>query len=344
MDDVDGLCVKSVLRRRDSEKDVDDHPTCDVTDNGNTNDDEFFVKERVGKQYLQRLNTQDSIELDESRCSSPIYVRHSQEDQDPGDPLGGFLCTISRKDGTFIHALCTLDDVGILAKHLQVREKDILVSLDSTHLLDSESKTHEEVLRMFTTLPLGQPIIMIVYNRKSENFTSIEFQLEGVKGGNAEKIDIIVREESVKLMAQPPKVLAFKFPNESKFLVNDNGQLSFDHVEDFRIDCSCHFIVNTTMDRKDWHTVYRYQVQKDKTKYLGINGNRLDLVDGSANTKQTLFRQEMIQREILLKPCAHGDMAVFYNRSRGMLELVSRDYALDRAAYGIRMVPTSCSP
>lgn len=52
---------------------------------------------------------------------SEIFVKHPDEDNAMGDPLGGFLSTGSRSDGTFYHAFCSLQANGVLAKDLSVK-------------------------------------------------------------------------------------------------------------------------------------------------------------------------------------------------------------------------------
>lgn len=61
------------------------------------------------------------LKLDDSPFVSEIFVKHADEDSDKGDALGGFLCTGSRSDGTFLHAFCSLQPDGILAKDFSVK-------------------------------------------------------------------------------------------------------------------------------------------------------------------------------------------------------------------------------
>ena len=61
------------------------------------------------------------FQLDESQYVSEIFVKHPFQDNEGGDSLGGFLCSTVRKDGSFLHAFCTLAVDGILAKDLHVK-------------------------------------------------------------------------------------------------------------------------------------------------------------------------------------------------------------------------------
>lgn len=49
----------------------------------------------------------------------------------------------------------------------------------------------------------------------------------------------MVTGENVKLMVESPTVIALEFPRESKFLVDDNGRLSYRAVPNHKTDCSC---------------------------------------------------------------------------------------------------------
>lgn len=52
---------------------------------------------------------------------SEIFVRYPKEDIDKEESLGGFVCTILRSDGAFLHAFSSLEKDGIFAKDLHVK-------------------------------------------------------------------------------------------------------------------------------------------------------------------------------------------------------------------------------
>ncbi|XP_061178492.1 uncharacterized protein LOC133192810 [Saccostrea echinata] len=361
-DDVDGLIplvkarrcifVNSSRFRENSppSTDITDNPpSTDVTDNPPSTDvpnspytpNDNSTENKMIK-CIQRINTRTSSELDETLLVSEIVVRHQRQDTVDGDPLGGFLCSTSRKDGTNIHAFCTLDENGILAKSLYVKEKDILVSLNSAQLLESPSLCHEEVLELFRTLPIGKPITMVFYNRKTKLFTTIEFELEGVKQGEA-KEDLMVKTECVKLTSASqlsPSVEALRIPNQSKFLLLDKGRLLYSPVSNFLKDCRCHFIVRRVLNEETFRLEYRYQAQKDKSKYLGMKGNALDLIDGS-DKGLTLFQKEERGGLVLLKLSGRKNMIVCYNEDRGIYEVLPHGVDL-KPEHRINMVRTNC--
>ncbi|XP_061184800.1 uncharacterized protein LOC133192807 isoform X2 [Saccostrea echinata] len=307
--------------------------SADVTNSPNTpkqND----VDEKVIKS-LRRVDTQISDELD-TKPTSEIFVRHQWEDTIQGDGLGGFLCSTTLKDGTNLHAFCSLDANGILAKSLHVKEKDILVSLNSAQLLDPPSISTEDVLELFRTLPIGEPINMVIYSRKTKLFTFIDFQLEAIK-------KVMLKTAYVKLTSSghfPPTVKALRIPNQPKFLVFDEGRLQCSQINDFLRDCRCHFIVKKSLNEDTWRFEYRYQVQKDTSKYLGIKGNTLDLMDES-DKELTLFQQEERNGLVLLKLSRRNDMTVSFNEDRGVYEV--RPHCFDlKPEHGINMVRTNC--
>lgn len=84
---------------------------------------------KKGKQ-LKRIDTRESTLLDKSSLVSEIFVRYPKEDIDKEESLGGFISTIRRSDGAFLHAFCSLEEDGIFAKALHLKNKDILVSLN----------------------------------------------------------------------------------------------------------------------------------------------------------------------------------------------------------------------
>lgn len=319
---------------------IDNPSSSDVTDGPNTQND--IGTEREVIRCLQRINTRTSSELDETILVSEIFVRHQREDTDKGDPLGGFLCSISRKDETNFHAFCTLDENGILAKYLHVKEKDILVSLNSAQLLESPSLYHEDVMELFKTLPIGELITMVFYNRKTKLFSTVEFELKGIRQGEANE-DVIVKTECVKLTSSrrlSPTVKALRIPNQSKFLLFDNGRLLYSPIPDFLRDCRCHFIVWRDLNDSTLRFEYRYQAQKDKSKYLGIRGNNLELIDGS-DIGSTRFQQEEKEGLILLKLAGGKNMIVCYNKDRGVYEALPYSAEL-KPEHRINMVLTNC--
>lgn len=328
--EVDGLITRVLSKTHligNGSNDVTFSETGNSTTNGNND----------GKYCLQRINTQDSIELDESPFVSEIFVKHPDEDNDSGNPLGGFLCSGYRSDGTFLHAFCTLEKGGILAKDLVIKDKDILVSVNGQMTLGSFKYDHQGVLSLFWTLPLSTKISMVKYNRKSETFSTMEFLLEW------KKEDIIVKENSVKLMSQPPTVDALMFPRGFTSLAYQNGKLTLRKSANVMSDCAHHFIVRKTLD-EGLYLVYTFQVQKDKSKFLGLNGTKLDIIDGTKDANLKKFRSEVIGRDIYLKPNGKDDMFVYYNTTKRDFELVTRTEALKEEGFGFYILSTLCQP
>lgn len=57
--------------------------------------------------------------------------------------------------------------------------------------------------------------------------------------------------------------------------LSDSGDLKSNSLFDFSfVD---HFIVRKTLD-EGLYLVYTFQVQKDKSKFLGLNGTKLDII------------------------------------------------------------------
>nr|XP_034327300.1 uncharacterized protein LOC105332461 isoform X7 [Crassostrea gigas] len=297
---------------------------------------EVIDKNKLGK-FFQRPNKNDYDKLDASPFVSEIFVKHPDEDSDKGDPLGGFLCTGSRSDGTFLHEFCSLQPDGILAKDLSVREKDILVRLNEKNTLGSLEYNHEGILELFRTLPTLKTISMETYNGKSETFTTVEFLLEGTKE------EIIVKENSVMLTAQPPSVEALLYQRGNTSLAYQNGQLALCKSANFLTDCTHHFVVKKTLD-EGFYNVYTFQVQKNKSKFLGLNGRKLEIIDGTDEAYIKSFQIEKIKRDSFLKPCGKDDMYVYYNKFKGIYEAVSRADALKDEGFGMIIIPTPCQP
>lgn len=268
---------------------------------------------------------------------SEIFVKHPDEDNAMGDPLGGFLSTGSRSDGTFYHAFCSLQANGVLAKDLSVKENDILVSLNGKITIESLEYDHEGILKLFRTLPMLKTILMEIYNRELKTFTIIEFLLEGTKE------EIAVKENSVKLTAQPPSVEALVYHRGNASLAYQNGQLALCTSANLFTDCTHHFVVRKTLD-EGFYNVYTFQVQKNKSKFLGLNGRKLDIIDGTDEAYIKTFRQEMINKDVFLKPCGKDDMYVYYSKSKGIYELVSRADALKEEGFGMIILRTPCKP
>ncbi|XP_052704144.1 uncharacterized protein LOC128180246 isoform X7 [Crassostrea angulata] len=312
---------------------------------------EAIDKNKLGK-IFQRPSKNDYDKLDASPFVSEIFVKHPDEDSDKGDPLGGFLCTGSRSDGTFLHEFCSLQPDGILAKDLSVREKDILVRLNEKNTLGSLEYDHEGILELFRTLPTLKTISMVnfrsrfifcsfalgeTYNGKSETFTTVEFLLEGTKE------EIIVKENSVMLTAQPPSVEALIYQRGNTSLAYQNGQLALCKSANFLTDCTHHFVVKKTLD-EGFYNVYTFQVQKNKSKFLGLNGRKLEIIDGTDEAYIKSFQIEKIKRDSFLKPRGKDDMYVYYNKFKGIYEAVSRADALKDEGFGMIIIPTPCQP
>eukprot|EP00105_Crassostrea_gigas_P016116 XP_011433375.2 PREDICTED: uncharacterized protein LOC105332460 [Crassostrea gigas] len=287
----------------------------------------------------QRLRTQDSIQLDDSPFVSEIFVKHADEDSVKGDPLGGFLCTGSRSDGTFLHAFCSLQPDGILAKDFSVKDKDILVSLNGKKTLGSFEYDHGVVLALFRTLPMTEKISMVIYNRKSETFTTIEFLLEGTKE------EVIVKENSVKLMTMQPKVKVLMAQKDSTSLAVRNEELTLRQSASVMSDCTYHFIVRKWLDG-GYYLKYSFQVQKNKSKFLGLNGTQLDIVNDTDVASIKTFRKEKIKRDVYLRPCGRDDLYLCFNQTRKLFELKTREHvhALKEEGCGMFMINTFCPP
>ncbi|XP_062602429.1 uncharacterized protein LOC134264147, partial [Saccostrea cucullata] len=203
-----------------------------------------------------------------------------------------------------------------------VWEKDILVSLNSAQILDSSSFSEEDVLELFRTLPIGEPINMVLYTRTTKLFAFIDFQLEATKPAIVTE-DIMLKTAYVNLTSSgyfPPTVKALRIPNQSKFLVSDQGRLQCSQVTDFLTDCKCHFIVRKSLNDKTWRFEYRYQVQLDPPKYLGIRGNALDLI-AESDEGLTQFQQQKRHGLVFLKIPGQNDVTVSFNEDRGIYEL-----------------------
>ncbi|XP_062611089.1 uncharacterized protein LOC134272929 [Saccostrea cucullata] len=67
-----------------------------------------------------------------------------------------------------------------------------------------------------------------------------------------------------------------------------------------------HFIVRQSLNDKTWRFEYRYQVQLDPRKYLGIRGNPLDLIDES-DEGLTRFQQQERHGLVFLKIPGRND-------------------------------------
>ncbi|XP_062604565.1 uncharacterized protein LOC134266332 [Saccostrea cucullata] len=310
---------------------------------------------------LRRVDSQISKELDEWP-SSEIFVRHQWEDTPKGDRLGGFLCSTTLTDGTNLHAFRSLNPDGILAKFLHVKYvfdyKQHSIALNDftsiehvdltvkkkifllVQILDSPSFSEEDVLELFRTLPIGEPINMVLYTRTTKLLSFIDFQLEATKPAIVTE-DIMLKTAYVNLTSSgyfSPTVKALRIPNQSKFLVSDQGRLQCSQVTNFLTNCKCHFIVRKSLNDKTWRFEYRYQVQLDPPKYLGIRGNALDLI---AESKEglTQFQQQERHGLVFLKIPGRNDVTVSFNEDRGIYELRPCDC---EAENGINLVHTNC--
>ncbi|XP_022337860.2 uncharacterized protein LOC111133630 isoform X1 [Crassostrea virginica] len=263
---------------------------------------------------------------------SEIFVRHPYKESPDGDPLGGFLRTREREDQTFLHTFCNLEDDGILAKDLKVKTEDILVRLNNKQILGSVEFNHCTVLEIFQTLPIETTIYMEIYNQDSHLFTTIEFLLHGFK-------NVMVTGENVKLMVESPTVIALEFPRESKFLVDDNGRLSYRAVPNHKTDCSCHFVLRKYFDDKNWCSVYSFQVQKDPALYLCYNGTTLDFTDEKSIPK---FRKFDRLQEIFLTPVGKEGMYIYYNQCKTMFVLAPEREAFREEGYGLAIRQINC--
>lgn len=299
---------------------------------------EVIDKNKLGK-FFQRPNKNDYDKLDASPFVSEIFVKHPDEDSDKGDPLGGFLCTGSRSDGTFLHEFCSLQPDGILAKDFSVKDKDILVSLNGKKTLGSFEYDHGVVLALFRTLPMTEKISMVKYNRKSETFTTIEFLLEGTKE------EVIVKENSVKLMTMQPKVKVLMAQKDSTSLAVQNEELTLRQSASVMSDCTYHFIVRKWLDG-GYYLKYSFQVQKNKSKFLGLNGTQLDIVNDTDVASIKTFRKEKIKRDVYLRPCGRDDLYLCFNQTRKLFELKTREHvhALKEEGCGMFMINTFCPP
>ena len=78
----------------------------------------------------------------------------------------------------------------------------------------------------------------------------------------------MVTGENVKLMVESPTVIALEFPRESKFLVDDNGRLSYRAVPNHKTDCSCkRFSFNCTK-------AYTFLCYPNGTSFLVMSSSR----------------------------------------------------------------------
>lgn len=333
MDDIeiDGLitCVQS---RSDYCEKTDEENVAEFSEN----DGSASIDKSNLKKCKERIHPEDYDELDSSPLVSEIFVKHPDEESERGDPLGGFLCTALRSDATYIHAFCILKPDGILAKDLLVEERDILVTLNGRMTLGSFGYDHEGVLELFRTLPMLKTISMDKYSRTSEMFTVVEFLLEGTT-------EVMVKENSVKLMTQPPSVEALIYQRGNTSLAYKNEQLTLCKSPNVFTDCEHHFVVRRSLD-EGFYNVYSFQVQKNESKFLGLNGRKLDVIDGKDETCVKRFRKEIVNHDVFLKPCGENNMLVFYNKSKGIYELVSRADALRDEGFGMMILPTPCQP
>lgn len=287
---------------------------------------------KKGKQ-LKRIDTRESTLLDKSSLVSEIFVRYPKEDIDKEESLGGFISTIRRSDGAFLHAFCSLEEDGIFAKALHLKNKDILVSLNGIKILGSFTHDNADVVEMFRNLPMSKTISMVKYNRRSDKFTTIEFLLEIASE------EIIVKEDSVKLTNDPPMVAAIVCPRSNKSLAYTNGQLNLCNSGDVSSNCAHHFVVTKTL--AGYYLAYTFQVQIDKSKYLGLKGERLDVIDKTKGIP--MFRQEQIDRDVFLKPDGYDNKYVHYNETTGNYELGTRETAVAES-FGVWIERTDCTP
>lgn len=290
---------------------------------------------KTGKR-VQRVDTRESTQLDKSSLVSEIFVKYPKEDIDKEDALGGFISTISRSDGAYLHAFCSLEKDGIFAKDLYLKNKDILVSLNGIKILGSFTYDHAAVVELFRNLPMSRTISMVKYNRKTETFTTIEFLLEI----SAE--ELMVKEDSVKLMNSEPTVEVLLCPKSYKSLAYTNGQLSLCTSGDVFSNCAHHFVVKEFIF--DQYLVYTFQVQKDKSKYLGLKEGRLDIIDrpNDGPKEIPIFRVEIRSNEMYLRPFGFDNKYVQYNKATGAFELGTRETITEGG--GLRRFSTNCKP
>lgn len=98
-----------------------------------------------------------------------------------------------------------------------------------------------------------------------------------------------------------------------------------------------------TLD-EGFYNVYTFQVQKNKSKFLGLNGRKLEIIDGTDEAYIKSFQIEKIKRDSFLKPRGKDDMYVYYNKFKGIYEAVSRADALKDEGFGMIIIPTPCQP
>ncbi|XP_078312478.1 uncharacterized protein LOC111132824 isoform X2 [Crassostrea virginica] len=279
---------------------------------------------------------------------SEIFVKHLFQDNEGGDSLGGFLCSTVRKDGSFLHAFCTLAVDGILAKDLHVKNKNILVQLNDKQVLGSFEYDHDRVIETFKSLPMETAIKMEIYDRESQELKTIEFTLEGIRE------EVIVKEESVQLMVSPPSVNALEFQRQTKFFIHENGRLSFQTVANHKRDCKSHFVVRKKIDEKSWCQVYSFQLEKIPSRYLGFNGTTFDFID-SNETNAPVFKRVEKKGEYFLSPsCTSGCFGssdfrrdfkgkfLYYDTAKEMFVLAPTQEVLTKEGYGLAMRETQC--
>lgn len=100
-----------------------------------------------------------------------------------------------------------------------------------------------------------------------------------------------------------------------------------------------HFVVTKTL--AGYYLAYTFQVQIDKSKYLGLKGERLDVIDKTKGIP--MFRQEQIDRDVFLKPDGYDNKYVHYNETTGNYELGTRETAVAES-FGVWIERTDCTP
>lgn len=321
-------CVRSL--------EIQDDTNCNVEkliEFTETKDLTVIQRTKKGKQ-MKRVDTRESTLLDKSSLVSEIFVRYPKKDIDKEESLGGFVSTILRSDGAFLHAFCSLDQNGIFAKDLHVKNKDILVSLNGIKVLGSFTHDHAGIVEIFRNLPMSKTISMVKYNRQTDTFTTIEFLLE------ISSEEIIVKEDSVKLMNKPPTVEVLVCPKTNKSLAYTNGQLNLCHSGDVLSNCAHHFVVTETLSDL-YFASYTFQVQIDESKYLCLKGGRLDVIDKSKGISK--FRIEQIKRDLFLKSDGYDNKYIHYNNATGKYELGTWETAV-ADGLGLLMHRTDCKP
>ncbi|XP_048735193.1 uncharacterized protein LOC125650719 [Ostrea edulis] len=295
-------------------------------------DEEDKGGEAREKRRIWRINTCERIQFEETNNTSEVFILRRTDEQDIGSrkPLGGFISSIKRKDGSHLHRFETVDPSGLLFKSFLIRDCDILVSLNSNDVSRLPPVSHEEVVEIFQNILMDESSTMTICRTRGEKYTFFKllFCLREILEAWEEDPDDIKKANIQDLSGMDNKLLvSLKISNIYSFLFNNDGHLGIGKIENVYTDCKGHFIVRQSVNVNavdfNFTNVYSFQSETDRSKFLGLtpDGKTIDLVPGKPDDEHVLFRNYQNRSEAFLRPCKDPSMAVFFNE--GVLKLCS---------------------